>query len=46
MNAVAGIAVLMALLVPLMLARFWKLRPRGAPAFSVISFWLCQAQWR
>ena len=39
MDLLAAAAVLITVLSPLVVRRFWKVRPKGAPPISVASFW-------
>jgi len=39
MDVLAAGAVLMAVLSPLVVRRFWKVRPTDEPLLSVVSFW-------
>ncbi len=39
MDFLTGFAILMPVLGLLVVRRFWKVRPKGAPPLSVVSFW-------
>jgi hypothetical protein len=40
MDVLGGVAVLMVMLGPLVIRRFWKVRPTGATTLSIVNFWL------